>query len=66
MTFLEHIDHLNYLLQLLKANKLIKVDAIATKFNCSPKTVYRMIDELRNQGHIIKYDRPNKKYFLEK
>jgi len=66
MTFNEHKNNIDYLLYLLEHNRLCSLDCIAEKFGCSKKTIRRMLNDLRTEGHIIKYDHLNKKYFLEK
>jgi len=66
MTFSERQKNMDYLLYLLEHNRLCALDCIADKLNCSKKTIRRMLNDLRNEGHIIGYDRLNKKYFLEK
>jgi DeoR/GlpR family transcriptional regulator of sugar metabolism len=66
MTFNERKEKLSYLLYLLEHNRLCALDCVAEKLNCSEKTIRRMLNDLRNEGYIIGYDRLNKKYFLEK
>lgn len=66
MTFKERKKNIDYLIYLLEQNRLCSLDCIAVKLNCSEKTIRRMLNELREDGHIIKYDRLNKKYFFEK
>jgi len=66
MTFNEHKNNIDYLLYLLEHDRMCALDCVADKLNCSKKTIRRMLNDLRTEGHIIKYDRLNKKYFLEK
>jgi len=66
MTYSERKNNLDYLLYLLEQNRLCSLDCVARKLNCSEKTIRRMLNDLRKEGHIIGYDRLNKKYFLEK
>lgn len=64
MTPIEYIENRTDILNLLKANSFFTVKELSQKFKCSTKTIHRMLDELRTEGHVIIYDRPVKKYVL--
>jgi len=64
MTPIEYLENRTYILMLLKEERLFTVKKLAQKFKCSTKTIHRMLDELRAEGHVIIYNRPIKKYVL--
>ncbi|WEA01748.1 DeoR family transcriptional regulator [Mucilaginibacter sp. SJ] len=66
MDFLSYEKRLAYLLELVTKGRLRSLDDVAGRFDCSTRTVKRMINHLRDQGHQIQYDRLEKKYFLKK
>ena len=65
MDYRSYQQRLQYLLELAKKNRLRSLDFTAKRFGCSTRTLKRMISHLRAQGHDIRYDRINKKYFLQ-
>jgi predicted ArsR family transcriptional regulator len=64
MTPLEYLENRTYILKLLKKEHSFTVKELSQKFKCSTKTIHRMLDALRAEGHVIIYDRPVKKYVL--
>jgi len=66
MTFKERKEKLNYLLYLLEQNRLCALDCVADKFGCSRRTVERMLNDLKNEGHDIRFSKQKQKYFIEK
>ncbi|WP_376717520.1 HTH domain-containing protein [Mucilaginibacter terrae] len=66
MDFLSYEKRLNYVLELIEKGRFGSMEAAARRFDCSSRTVKRMINILREKGHDIRYDRRKKKYFIEK
>ncbi len=66
MTYLEKIEKEKHLLYLIEHKRLISVAKVASDFNCSEKTVKRMISNLRIQGHHVVYCRAKCIYELKK
>jgi len=64
MNFRERKERLEYLLEMIEKGRCISTVQIAEKFNCSSKTVERMIIKLRENGHNIKYCRKSARYKL--
>jgi len=65
MDYYTYSERLNYLLELIEKNRLISPKQIAESFDCSEKTIRRMINCLRLKGYSIKYCRKEMKYILE-
>ena len=63
MNFIERKEKLEYLLEMIEKGRCISTIQISDKFNCSERTIRRMIDELRWIGHDIQYCKVNKKFF---
>lgn len=55
---------LKYLLGLIEKGALQSPYQMARKFDCSEKTVRRMVNNLRSEGYDIKYSKKNLKYIL--
>lgn len=66
MTYAERKEKEKYLLYLIKHNRLTSLEQVANDFGCCEKTIRRMINDLRYDGHNIIYCRRNKKYSLVK
>jgi predicted DNA-binding transcriptional regulator YafY len=49
---------------MIEKGRLTSLQQAAEKFDCSQRTIRRMINTLRKQGYPIKYNRVNKKYFI--
>lgn len=62
MDYISYQKRLEYLLELIQKNRFLSIEATAKRFDCSTRTVKRMINNLREQGHDIQYDRQQKKY----
>jgi DeoR/GlpR family transcriptional regulator of sugar metabolism len=65
MDYLSYGKRLDYILELIRKNRFRTVDDAATRFNCSTRTVKRMLNHLRDRGYDIQYDRLQKKYFIK-
>jgi predicted DNA-binding transcriptional regulator YafY len=66
MDYRSYQIRLNYVLELIEKNRFISVESAAQRFSISTRTVKRMLDHLRDQGHDVQYDRKKKKYFIKK
>lgn len=66
MDYRSYEKRLEYILELISKNRFRSVEDFALRFNCSTRTVKRMIDHLREKGYDIRYDRLQKKYVLKK
>jgi DeoR/GlpR family transcriptional regulator of sugar metabolism len=66
MDYRSYEQRLNYLVELLEKNRFRSLENMAERFSCSTRTIKRMLNHLRDRGHVIKYDRLQKKYFILK
>jgi len=66
MDFRTYENRLSYILELIEKQRLRSIADVAKRFECSNRTVMRMINHLREQGHNIEYDRLQKKYLIKK
>lgn len=64
MDYLTYTEKLNYLLEMTHHERFIALQQASEKFNCSKRTIKRMLKTLREQGHEIKYCKKEKKYFI--
>lgn len=65
MNYLTYTERLNYLLEMIEKGQLLSLKQASDKFDCSERTIRRMINGLREQGHQIKYSRKNMIYLIE-
>jgi biotin operon repressor len=66
MTYFERKEKENHLLYLIQHKSLCSLEKVAEDFECSVRTVKRMLCGLRNEGYKICYCKKSNKYFLEK
>ncbi|HVX00183.1 MAG TPA: HTH domain-containing protein [Candidatus Babeliaceae bacterium] len=66
MDFRTYENRLSYILELIEKQRLRSIGDVAKRFECSNRTVKRMLTHLREQGHDIQYDRLQKKFILKK
>lgn len=66
MTYTERKEKEKYLLYLIEYERLISLGNVANDFECSVRTVKRMLGSLRNEGETIVYCRKNNNYLLKK
>ncbi|WP_170113695.1 DeoR family transcriptional regulator [Mucilaginibacter yixingensis] len=66
MDYRSYEQRLAYILELLEKGRFGSLDAAAIRFCVSTRTVKRMLNHLRENGHQIVYDRSANKYFLKK
>lgn len=62
MTFNEKKRKLSYLLEMVLKGRCHSADEVAIKFDCSKRTIERMIDNLNDEGYQIKFCRKENKY----
>ena len=65
MKFIERKQKMEYLLEMIEKNRCISLKQIAEKFECSTRTVRRMITDLKQEGHEINYCRASRKFYKE-
>jgi len=66
MDYRSYEKRLEYLLELIEKNRFRSLEATAKRFDISTRTVKRMLNHLRENGHDIQYDRQRKKYYIKK
>ncbi len=64
MDYLTYSERLNYLLEMIEKGQLLSLKQASEKFDCSERTIRRMINMLKEQGYQIKYSRKNMKYII--
>lgn len=64
MDFLEKKEKLDYLLELIQKDRCFSLHQISKKFDCSQRTVKRMISLLKDEGYNIKYCNTLKKFTI--
>ena len=65
MKFIKKNQRLDYLLYMIERGRCQSLGQVASKFECSERTVKRMIYALKNEGHEIKYCRIKRCFFKE-
>ena len=66
MTYSEKKEKEKHLLHLIQHNRLISLENLANDFDCSVRTIKRMIANLRDEGYDITYCRIEFKYYIIK
>jgi biotin operon repressor len=66
MDFKTHSKQLSYLFEMIQKEQVSSPHQIGAKFNCSERTIRRMINTLREEGHDIRYCKRSEKYLLTK
>ena len=66
MDYRSYEIRLRYVLELIEKSRFGSPESAAKRFSISSRTVKRMLNHLRDQGHDIRYDRKTKKYFINK
>lgn len=65
MKFIERKKKMEYLLEMIEKDRCISLKQTAEKFECSERTVRRMITDLKEEGHEINYCRSSQKFCIE-
>lgn len=66
MTYAERKEKENHLLYLIEQERLCCLEKVAIDYECSIRTVKRMLENLRNEGKTIVYCRKSNKYIMKK
>jgi len=64
MDYRSYEKRLEYVLELIEKNRFRSLEDAARRFDCSTRTVKRMLNHLRDKGHNIQFDRKQKKYSI--
>ncbi|MCB4807937.1 HTH domain-containing protein [Tamlana sp. 62-3] len=65
MTYRERKEKEQHILSLIEKERLICLEKVAQDYQCSKRTVERMIKELREEGNNIVFCRKRCKYFID-
>lgn len=65
MKFTERKQKLEYLLVMIEKGRCISLQQVAEKYGCSKRTIRRMIIELKEEGHAIRYCKTTQKFYKE-
>lgn len=66
MDYRSYEIRLAYILELIEKGRFGTIESAAKRFSISTRTVKRMLNHLREQGHDIRYDRRQNKYLINK
>jgi len=66
MTYQEKKEKESHLLYLIEQQRLVNLEKVANDYECSIRTIKRMLSNLRNEGYNICYCRKTCRYFLKK
>ncbi len=64
MTYAERKEKENHLLYLIKYERLHSLEKVASDYNCSKRTIKRMLSNLRKEGYNIVYCKKSRKYII--
>ena len=62
MRYIERKQKMEYLLEMIEKGRCLSIAQVSSKFNCSTRTVKRMISELKEEGHDIRYCCTSRKF----
>jgi predicted DNA-binding transcriptional regulator YafY len=65
MNYITYTEKLSYLHEMIEKGQLLSLKQVSEKFECSERTIQRMIHTLREQGYQIIYSKSDKKYFMK-
>lgn len=66
MTYCERKEKEEHLLYLIENKRLYSLEKVANDYDCSVRTIKRMLENLRKEGETIVYCRKCNKYILIK
>lgn len=66
MTYSERKEKEKHLLYLIEHKRLYSLEKVASDYECSVRTVKRMLTNLREEGYAITYCRKKNNYFIKK
>lgn len=64
MDYKTYLQRLDYLKELIEKGQLSSPQDLSEKFECTERTIRKMINDLRDAGMDIKYSRKKLKYFV--
>ncbi|WP_421751023.1 HTH domain-containing protein [Croceimicrobium sp.] len=64
MNYMTYQSRLTYIIELLEKESIVTPKIMSEKYECSTKTINRMIGHLRESGYNIKWCRKRKSYCL--
>ena len=64
MKYLERKQRNEYLLEMIEKKRCFSLKQITEIYDCSERTVKRMLSELRDEGHNVKYCKSLKRFVL--
>lgn len=64
MTYAERKRKEKHLLYLIEHERLVSLAKVAKDYNCSVRTLKRMLNSLKEEGYPIRYCRKSNKYLL--
>ncbi|WP_414693439.1 HTH domain-containing protein [Ohtaekwangia sp.] len=64
MDFFTYSQRLDYLLEIIQKGQLSSPNDLVSKFECTERTIRKMIGDLRRKGYLIKYSRKELRYTL--
>ncbi len=65
MDYFTYSKKLSYLLDMIEKGQLLSLKQASVKFNCSERTIKRMLKTLRMQGYNVEYCKSTKKFLLK-
>ena len=65
MDYQTYFERLEYILEAAEKGRIGSLGQLANHFECSERTIKRMIATLRSQGHAISYDRNVRRFVLQ-
>ena len=65
MRFIKCKKKLEYLLYLIDKGRMHSINQVAEKYGCSNRTIKRIISELKEDGHKIKYSKSLAHFIIE-
>jgi DeoR/GlpR family transcriptional regulator of sugar metabolism len=65
MDYRTYEKRLEYILELIEKGRFGSLEKAAKRFDVSTRTIKRMLQNLRDKGYDILYDKKLKKYFLK-
>lgn len=65
MDYVRYEQRLAYLVELASKGRLLSLSQVSSSFDCSERTVKRMLSHLRNKGISINYSPSLKKFLID-
>lgn len=65
MDYQTYTEKLNYLHEMIEKERITSLQQAVDKFECSKRTIKRMLKILREQGHEVYYCKKCQKYFMQ-